>query len=103
MIYLLNMVISIATLAYQMLFFRGGSTNDQVQHLHADRLGVNFFFEPRFGSMQWPNSSGNFYAETAKERKEHLAMRSLWFQSANEVWNKFGKGVPFHGWKMEIL
>ncbi|CAL1167639.1 unnamed protein product [Cladocopium goreaui] len=74
-----------------------------VQHLHADRLGVNFFFEPRFGSMQWPNSSGNFYAETAKERKEHLAMRSLWFQSANEVWNKFGKGVPFHGWKMEIL
>eukprot|EP00435_Cladocopium_sp_Y103_P069750 s562_g33.t2 len=46
-----------------------------VQHLRADRIGVNFFFEPRFGSMQWPNSPGNFYAETAKEKKEHLAMR----------------------------
>ena len=72
-------------------------------HPHANRLGVNFFFEPRFGSMQWPNSTGNFYAETAKQNKEHLAMRSLWFQSANHVWQKFAKGVPFHGWKMEII
>ena len=37
--------------------------------------------------------SGEFFAETAKDNKEHLAMRSLWFQSAAEVWNRFGKGV----------
>jgi len=74
-----------------------------VYHLYPDRLGVNFFFEPRFGRMQWPNSTGNFYAETAKMNKEHLAMRSLWFQSANYVWQRDAKGVGFHGWKMEIL
>ena len=74
-----------------------------VQHPHEDRLGVNFFFEPRFGSMQWPNSTGNFYTETAKDNKEHLAMRSLWFRSANYAWNKYAKGLSMHGWKMEII
>jgi len=74
-----------------------------VQHPHEDRLGVNFFFEPRFGSMQWPNSTGNFYTETAKDNKEHLAMRSLWFRSANYAWKKYAKGLSMHGWKMEII
>lgn len=59
-----------------------------VYHLHEDRFGVNYFFEPQFGQMQWANSSGNFYVEEAKERKEHLAMRALWFKSANIVWDR---------------
>ncbi|CAK8994270.1 unnamed protein product [Durusdinium trenchii] len=74
-----------------------------VHHLHIDRLGVNYFFEPKFGAMQWANSIGNFYAENAKDNKEHLAMRALWFKSANVVWERYQRGISFHGWKMEIL
>ena len=64
---------------------------------------MNYFFEPKFGAMQWANSIGNVYAENAKDNKEHLAMRALWFKSANVVWERYQRGISFHGWKMEIL
>ncbi|CAJ1367162.1 unnamed protein product, partial [Effrenium voratum] len=75
-----------------------------VEHLHQDRLGVNYFFEPKFGEMQWPNGpKGNWYAEIAKSNKEHLAMRALWFKSVGLLWEKHHKGIAMHGWKMEVL
>ncbi|CAE7244102.1 bah [Symbiodinium natans] len=74
-----------------------------VEHLQENRLAVNYFFEPKFGAMQWPNGEGNYYAEMAKKDRAHLAMRSLWFGSVGQLWDRFNIGISMHGWKMEVL
>ncbi|CAE7267351.1 unnamed protein product [Symbiodinium necroappetens] len=74
-----------------------------VEHLSDSRLAVNYFFEPEFGEMQWPNGKGNYYTEMAKANKSHLAMRSLWFGSIGQLWDRFKIGMYMHSWKMEEL
>mmetsp|Transcript_45352 Transcript_45352/g.94589 ORF Transcript_45352/g.94589 Transcript_45352/m.94589 type:complete len:440 (+) Transcript_45352:35-1354(+) len=74
-----------------------------VEHLSDSRLAVNYFFEPEFGEMQWPNGKGNYYTEMAEANKSHLAMRSLWFGSVGQLWDRFKIGMYMHSWKMEVL
>eukprot|EP00931_Biecheleriopsis_adriatica_P066331 TRINITY_DN40719_c0_g1_i1.p1 TRINITY_DN40719_c0_g1~~TRINITY_DN40719_c0_g1_i1.p1 ORF type:complete len:443 (-),score=72.39 TRINITY_DN40719_c0_g1_i1:99-1427(-) len=72
-----------------------------VNHLEENRFGINSFFEPRLGAMQW--GSGNYYYDMAQQSKAHLAMRALWFRSLGRLWEKRGIGMVMHGWKMEVL
>jgi len=74
-----------------------------VEHLQDDRLAVNYFFEPKWGAMQWPDGKGNYFTELAKTNKSHLAMRSLWFETVGALWDRHKIGISMHSWKMEVL
>jgi len=67
------------------------------------RIGMNFFFEPRYGQMQWPTAPANYYTYASKGR---LAMRLLWAKSVKEMWDSKDAGAPsfiIHGQRQELV
>ena len=86
------MVISIATLAYQMLFFRGGSTNDQVQHLHADRLGGELLFRAPLRKYAVAQQFGELLCRNCQREKRTLGHEvvvvSICQRSLEQIWKR---------------
>jgi len=64
------------------------------------RVGLNAFFEPRFGKMWWRHAPGNCYN---RNDKDVLASRSLWVQSLGHLWDKKEMGMGFHTVRMEVI
>jgi len=64
------------------------------------RVGLNAFFEPKFGKMWWKHAPGNCYN---RNDKDVLASRSLWVQSLGHLWDTKQIGMGFHTVRMEVI
>lgn len=74
-----------------------------VASMSPERIGMNFFFEPRHGRMRWPAALGNFYNWAGPG---HLAMRDLWVKTVKELWRTREPGAPpfiVHGQRQELI
>uniref|UniRef100_A0A7S1MHV5 Cupin-like domain-containing protein n=1 Tax=Alexandrium catenella TaxID=2925 RepID=A0A7S1MHV5_ALECA len=69
----------------------------------ASRIGLNLFFEPRFGAMRWPAAPNNYYNHAGEG---HLAVRALWLKTLAELWDSGALGSRsyiVHGQRQELI
>jgi len=64
------------------------------------RVGLNAFFEPRFGRMQWPGAPANYFL---RHRRDILALRSLHVMAARRLWDTRRLPYVMHTERIELL
>lgn len=65
------------------------------------RMGINAFFEPRYGKMQWgPDAWWNMWR---RNDQRHLAVRSLWVETLKHLWDTKKISMAYHTSRMEII
>lgn len=72
----------------------------QVISRNSHRIGINYFFEPKFDKMMWPQAPGNKFV---RARRHDRAMRFLWVRTAKTLWDTHKIALFMHTGKMEVI
>jgi len=64
------------------------------------RIGMNIFFEPKYGKMRWQYSPNNDYV---RRDDDYLAVRSLWVQTLNRLWDTKKLPMFYRTTRQEVL
>ncbi|CAK0791479.1 unnamed protein product [Prorocentrum cordatum] len=66
----------------------------------SQRVGLNFFFEPKFGEMVWGGSPHNFYN---MQNPNVAVLRELWMRALSRMFDDTGRVMAMHTSKLEYL
>jgi len=67
---------------------------------HSGRIGMNVFFEPKYGEMRWRGNPNNDYT---RRDDDYLAVRSLWVQTLNRMWDTKKLPMFYRTTRQEVL